>query len=162
AFIYADATVPAAAAAASSVELATAYPRAVNADQVWQRGPTGAGITVAGAGLGHNSHGDPTPPQHRRLRAGQFARGRGGGADAGGHGTHVAGIVGGNGQRSAGEYVGIAPDARVIDVRVLDRNGNGSISSVVRGIEWVLAHRAQYNIRVINLSLGMPARLAYQ
>jgi serine protease AprX len=91
-----------------------------------------------------------------------FAGNLGGMADAGGHGTHVAGIVAGNGQRSAGEYVGIAPGANVLDVRVLDRNGNGRISSVVRGIEWVLAHRAQYNIRLINLSLGMPARLPYQ
>jgi serine protease AprX len=79
-------------------------------------------------------------------------------ADAGGHGTHVAG----NGQRPAGEYVGIAPGANVIDVRVLDRNGNGRISSVVHGIEWVLAHRARYNVRLINLSLDMPARLQYQ
>jgi serine protease AprX len=49
-----------------------------------------------------------------------------------------------------------------VDVRVLDRKGNGRISSVVRGIEWVLAHRAQYNIRLINLSLGMQARTSYR
>ena len=56
----------------------------------------------------------------------------------------------------------MAPNASIVDVQVLDPNGNGRISSVVRGIEWVLAHRAQYNIRLINLSLGMPARLPYQ
>jgi serine protease AprX len=49
-----------------------------------------------------------------------------------------------------------------VDVRVLNRDGNGRISSVVRGIEWVLANRAKYNIRALNLSLGMPARLSYR
>jgi serine protease AprX len=162
AFIYFDSTVPAASVAASPVPLSTAYPRAVNADQVWQRGPTGSGITVAVLDSGINPDGDLTQPQNRLLAAVNFAGDRGGVADPGGHGTHVAGIIAGNGQRSAGEYVGIAPGANVLDVRVLDRNGNGRISSVVRGIEWVLAHRAQYNIRFINLSLGMPARLLYQ
>jgi serine protease AprX len=162
AFIYADSTIRAAANGGSSVPLATAYPRAVNADQVWQRGPTGAGIGVAVLDSGINPDADLTQPQNRLLASVDFAGNLGGMADAGGHGTHVAGIVAGNGQRSAGEYVGIAPGANVIDVRVLDRNGNGRISSVVRGIEWALAHRAQYNIRLINLSLGMPARLPYQ
>jgi serine protease AprX len=162
AFIHADSTVRAATVAASAVPLATAYPRAVNADRVWPLGPTGAGVTVAVLDSGIAADGDLTQPRNRLLAAVNFAGDRGGLADAGGHGTHVAGIIAGNGQRSVGEYVGIAPGANVVDVRVLDRNGNGRISSVVRGIEWVLAHRAQYNIRVINLSLGMPARLSYQ
>src|SRR5205807_1059085 len=50
----------------------------------------------------------------------------------------------------------------VVDVRVLGSNGSGRISSVVRGIEWVLANRAAYNIRVINLSFGAPPPLSYR
>src|SRR5437899_12564471 len=83
-------------------------------------------------------------------------------SDPGGHGTHIAGIVAGNGTRSGGEFIGIAPQANIVDVRVLGNTGSGRISSVVRGIEWVLAHRTVYNIRVINLSFGAPANLSYR
>src|SRR5207247_3761247 len=83
-------------------------------------------------------------------------------SDTGGHGTHVAGIVAGNGGRSDGMFAGVAPEANIVDVRVLGRTGSGRISSVVRGIEWVLAHRTAYNIRVINLSFGAHADLSYR
>ena len=56
----------------------------------------------------------------------------------------------------------MAPAANIVDVRVLDANGNGRLSSVIRGVEWALAHRAQYNIRVINLSLGAPPAPTYR
>jgi subtilisin family serine protease len=82
--------------------------------------------------------------------------------DPGGHGTHVAGTIAGNGTRSAGQYIGVAPGARLVDVRVLDGNGNGRTSSVVLGIQWAIDHRVQYNIRVINLSLGAPPRASYR
>ena len=55
----------------------------------------------------------------------------------------------------------MAPRVNIVDVQVLDQNGNGRVSSVLRGIEWVLAHQAQYNIRVINLSFGAPAQRSY-
>src|SRR5439155_2874367 len=74
----------------------------------------------------------------------------------------VAGTIAGNGTRANGQYLGIAPRANLIDVRVLDANGNGRISSVVLGIQWALAHRAQYNIRVLNLSLGTQAPATYR
>ena len=83
-------------------------------------------------------------------------------SDPGGHGTHVAGIVAGNGRRSDGQFVGVAPEANIVDVRVLSSNGSGRISSVVRGIEWVLAHRTAYNIRVLNLSFGAPTPTSYR
>jgi serine protease AprX len=77
-----------------------------------------------------------------------------------GHGTHVAGLIGGS--RSAASRVtstytgGTAPAVRFVDVRVLGRNGVGYTSDVLAGIDWVIANRAKYNIRVINLSLGHP------
>jgi len=82
--------------------------------------------------------------------------------DPGGHGTHVAGIVAGNGARSDGQFVGVAPEANIVDVRVLDSRGAGRMSSVVRGIEWVVAHSGVYNIRVMNLSLGAPVTVSYR
>jgi serine protease AprX len=78
-----------------------------------------------------------------------------------GHGTHVAGIVAGSGQSSQGLYAGVAPSARLINLRVLDASGGGSTSNVISAIDWVIANRnalgndgKPLNIRVINLSLG--------
>ena len=71
-----------------------------------------------------------------------------------GHGTHVAGIAGGNGSLSAGAYPGMAPNAQIFDVRVLRHDGRGTVSDVLAGLDWVLANHAEHNIRVINMSLG--------
>ena len=80
--------------------------------------------------------------------------------DAFGHGTHVAGIIAGDAAAAAGVapgYAGgIAPGAKLINVRVLGGDGRGLTSDVIQGIDWVVANRARYNIRVINLSLGHP------
>src|SRR5206468_9398516 len=83
-------------------------------------------------------------------------------ADPGGHGTHVAGVLAGSGARSSGEFVGVAPEASIVDVRVLNGHGVGRLSSILRGLQWVVAHRAQYGLRVANLSLGAPANKPYQ
>ena len=133
----------------------------VKADRVWRRGIAGNGVTVAVLDSGVAADLDLIQPANRILASVNFADQRDT-SDPGGHGTHIAGIIAGNGSRSGGEFVGIAPKANVVDVRVLGRTGSGRISSVVRGIEWVLAHRAFYNIRVINLSFGAPAHLSYR
>jgi serine protease AprX len=75
-----------------------------------------------------------------------------------GHGTHVAGIIGGN--TTAAKYVtaafagGSAPGVKLIDVRVLGAGGVGYTSDVIAGIDWAVANRSKYGIRVVNLSLG--------
>ncbi|TMC73237.1 MAG: hypothetical protein E6J13_03990 [Chloroflexi bacterium] len=138
-----------------------AYPKEVNADQVWSQGSTGRGVTVAVLDSGVAADPDLVQPTSRLLASVNFADERSV-SDPGGHGTHVAGIIAGNGTRSEGAFVGIAPQANIVDVRVLGRTGSGRISSVVRGIEWVLAHRATYNIRVMNLSFGAPAQTSYR
>ncbi|MDQ3702840.1 MAG: S8 family serine peptidase, partial [Chloroflexota bacterium] len=163
AYVHADATVRGGAARPQRGPAPAPYPRVVEADQVWRQGTTGRGVTVAILDSGVAPDPDLTQVSRRLLAAVSFAGTRDPlRPDPGGHGTHVAGIVAGDGTRSGGEYVGIAPGANVIDVRVLDENGSGRVSSVVRGIEWVLAHRVQYNIRVINLSLGAPPSTPYR
>lgn len=84
-----------------------------------------------------------------------------------GHGTHVSGIIGGGGQDSTGSqytrtFYGIARRTNLINVRVLDNMGKGSISSVIAGLQWVIANKNAYNIRVINLSLGHPVGDSYK
>jgi len=77
-----------------------------------------------------------------------------------GHGTHVAGLIGGDGSAASGVTKayngGSAPAVRLIDVRVLGSYGMGYTSDVIAGIDWVIANRKTYGIRVINLSLGHP------
>jgi len=138
-------------------QLTSLYPTEVKATQVWQQGGSGRGIGVAvlDSGVAPN----PDLPGTRVLASVGFA-----GAhdvqhpDRGGHGTHIAGTIAGNGSYSAGQFVGIAPQANIVDVQVLDANGFGRYSSILRGLEWVLAHQTQFNIRIVNLSLGAPAQ----
>lgn len=78
----------------------------------------------------------------------------GGTADQYGHGTHVAGILGANGNGTV--YIGMAPDVNLVSLKVLDQNGNGTDSGVIAAIEEAIELKAKYNIRVMNLSLGRP------
>ena len=83
-----------------------------------------------------------------------------------GHGTHVAGIVAGDGTSSTGRryfrtFYGIARGAQIANVRVLDGQGQGDVSSVLAGLQWTIDHSTKYNIRVINLSLGHPVGESY-
>ena len=78
-----------------------------------------------------------------------------------GHGTHVASIAAGGGQASGGAYTGVAPGARIINLRVLDSEGRGTTSALLASLDWVMSNRTLYNIRVVNLSLGTSAVEAY-
>jgi serine protease AprX len=83
-----------------------------------------------------------------------------------GHGTHVAGIIAGNGTMSTGQqyfrtFKGIAPNVNLIDLQVLDQNGQGMESDVIAAIEMAIALQSTYNIRVINLSLGRGVYESY-
>jgi len=78
-----------------------------------------------------------------------------------GHGTHVAGIIAGSAKRSSGRYMGVAPNANLIDLRVLDANGAGSDSMVIAAIQQAIALKSTYNIQVINLSLGRGIAVGY-
>ena len=61
--------------------------------------------------------------------------------DDNGHGTHVAGIIAGNGYDSNGEKAGIAPKASIISLKVLDQNGQGTIGNIIAALNWVVANR---------------------
>ena len=78
-----------------------------------------------------------------------------------GHGTHVAALAAGNGQVSNGAYRGLAPNARIINLRVLNSRGTGTVSSLLSAIDWVRTNRTNYNVRVVNMSLGTAAVDSY-
>jgi serine protease AprX len=142
--------------------LSSLYVQEVNANSVWQQGGSGRGTTVAVLDSGVSPDVDLTRASNRILASVGFAGPTNASSpDPGGHGTHIAGIIAGDGTRSAGQYEGMAPRANIVSVQVLDANGNGRVSSMLRGLDWVIAHQAQYNIRIVNMSFGAIAQGSY-
>ena len=136
--------------------------KTVGADLAFNYGWDGTGIGVAVIDSGvtlqtdlRNTSGD----QSRIVYSESFL---GGGIDDHfGHGTHVAGILGGNGKKSSGTSFtrtlrGIAPNVNIINLRALDQQGAGTDSQVIAAIQRAIALKSAYNIKVINLSLGRP------
>ncbi|MDQ1709791.1 MAG: serine protease AprX, partial [Frankiaceae bacterium] len=79
--------------------------------------------------------------------------------DGYGHGTFMAGLIAGSGASSGGRFLGVAPAARILDVRVADSQGNTSLITVLRGLEVVARHP---EVRIVNLSLSSESPLPYQ
>jgi serine protease AprX len=126
-------------------------------------GLTGAGVGVAVIDSGVAAwHDDLTntssalfPYGNQRVAAFvDFINGQTQPYDDNGHGTHVAGIIAGNGYDSNGQKAGAAPAASIVSLKVLDANGHGTVSGIIAALDWVLANHNQYNIRVVNLSVG--------
>jgi subtilisin family serine protease len=119
----------------------------IGAPEAWEAGFTGEGVTVAVLDTGI----DATHPDLDEVVVGEkdFS-GKGNVIDGDGHGTHVASILAGSGEASDGVNQGVAPDADLLVGKVLDDNGDGTLSGVIEGMEWAAAEGAD----VVNLSLG--------
>jgi len=111
----------------------------------------GVGIAIVDSGI----KADHAALKGKVVASVSFVTGDTDTADGFGHGTHVAGIIAGQPTSITPLYTGgIAPGASLINVRVLGDDGVGYTSDVIRGIDWVIANKSRYNIRVMNLSLG--------
>ena len=112
----------------------------------------GHGITVAliDSGLSNVAAID----NGRVLARVSFVPGNRNGFDGFGHGTHIAGIIGGSGDRGA--VRGIAPGVNFVSLKVLDDRGAGQVSQVIQAIDWTIANRERFGIRILNMSLGHP------
>jgi serine protease AprX len=120
-------------------------------------GIDGSGVTVAmiDTGVSHTQDlGD------RVVARVDFTPG-GNGDDAYGHGTHLAGVIAGNGAASGGKWRGVAPGAQLVSVKVAGPDGATDVSVVIAALQWVVTHRAQYGIKVLNLSFGTDSVQAY-
>jgi len=141
---------------------------AVNANVAWGLGYNGTGIGVAVIDSGIYAHDDLKTANgsgSRIVYSQSFVPGLNA-SDQYGHGTHVAGIVGSNGKDSTGPgftrtLKGVAPNANLINLRVLDANGGGTDAGVIAAIDEAITLKNTYNIRVINLSLGRPVFESY-
>lgn len=125
--------------------------RAVHADAAHRAGWTGAGVGVAVLDTGVFPHWD----LEGRIQAFQdMLHGSVSPYDDNGHGTHVAGVIGGDGRMSGGQYRGIAPGCRLSVVKVLDARGNGELVHMFQGLSWILENYRRLRIRIVNISVG--------
>src|SRR5919112_874212 len=123
----------------------------------------GVGIAVLDSGIdpNHTSMTQESGSASRISYSKDFT-GEGTTGDPYGHGTHVASIAAGNGQVSNGAYQGIAPGASIINLRVLDSQGKGTVSNLLAAIDWIKSNRSTYKIKVVNMSLGTAAVDSYK
>ena len=122
--------------------------RMVNASYLWSQGINGSGVIVAVLDSGINqNHPDLIGKVVGEVN---FVKNEETTNDLLGHGTMVAGVIAGSGEASGGKYVGVAPGASLLNVRVIDSEGDGRDSDIIAGIEWALNNGAD----IISLSLG--------
>ncbi len=134
----------------------------IHTDYAYRMGLGGQNVTVAVMDTGivpHPDFGD------RIVGFADFCHGRKEMYDDNGHGTHVSGIIAGNGMMSAGYatggrqgiriYSGIAPKAQLLMLKVLDEQGNGNTEKVLEAIEWLRGEWKHYGVRILNISVGM-------
>jgi serine protease AprX len=150
--------------------LATTYPKTVGADQLWAAGITGKGVGVAviDSGISGDLADFKNADGSSRITANVI-----GNPDATrpgddvGHGTHVAGIIAGNSfnrdpaDPAHGAYIGIAPEANLITVKAADDAGDSTVLDVITALQFVVEHKDDLNIRVVNLSVASDTPGSY-
>jgi serine protease AprX len=117
-------------------------------------GDTGQGVTVAVMDTGI----DNLPDFSGRLIGGVDLTSEGNPfQDSYGHGTFVAGLIGGNGASSDGQYSGEAPGARLVSIKVAGADGTTHLGTLIAGLQWAVDHQSRYGIKILNLSLGFKS-----
>ncbi len=141
--------------------LSNVYNQTVRATDVWSEAPSylqGQNMTVAVVDSGDYNFKDYNS---RIIADANFNASYHTATDKYGHGTFVTGVIAGDGTMSGGAYMGIAPQANVVGVRVSDDQGMAYESDVVNGLQWVNDNRATYNIKVVNMSLNAGVSESY-
>ncbi len=145
------------------------YLDTLNVRPVWDMGYQGQGVAVAVIDSGVQNNGpdfvyDPSlrpNKQVSRIVERLAFNDDLSASDNNGHGTHVGGIIGGNGAYSQGLYAGIAPQADLISLAISDLSGMAYESDAVAALQWVLDNKDTYNIRVVNLSINTTTMGSY-
>ncbi len=153
-------------------KLSTSYNQSIDSDQVWEDATgKGVGVAVIDTGVAGDLRDFDVSQSDGKSRVigaavtNPYAKTA---TDKYGHGTHVAGIIAGNGTNRASsdklrnKYVGVAPDANLVSVKVSDDVGNASVLDVIYGLQFIVDHKDTYNIRVANLSLESTVSESYK
>ncbi len=138
-----------------ATRLETVYPFAANSVPAWRDGITGDDVTVAVIDSGINRGAD----FRGRLAGTRNFSEEKSAKDRGGHGTWVAGIIAGNDPK--GRYVGIAPGADLLSVKVAGRDGSAHVSDVIDALQWVVENKDRHDIRVVNISMNSAIADSY-
>jgi serine protease AprX len=140
---------------------ATIGATAVRQDSGYDGSGIGVAIIDSGVTAWHDDLTDTWDGSQRVDRFVDLVNGRPLPYDDYGHGSHVAGIVAGNGRDSSGARSGIAPAARLIVYKALDASGGGRISDVIAALDDIVIHKDTFNIRVVNLSVATGVYESY-
>ena len=144
-------------------ELTGATVGATAARQEFGYDGSGVGVVIIDSGVSASHHDlSGTNGASRVVRFVDFINDQKQAYDDYGHGTHVAGIIAGNGSDSGGARAGIAPAARLVVLKVLDGSGQGNISDVIAALDYAVEHRDELNIGVINLSVATGVYESYE
>jgi serine protease AprX len=117
---------------------------------------SGVGIGIIDSGIAPNADFTNALGKSRITGWKDYVNGKSQPYDDLGHGTHIAGLIASSGALTNYMFQGIAPNANLVAIKVLDKNGASSTSRVIAAIEYVVRHRAQLGVQAINLSLGHP------
>jgi serine protease AprX len=135
----------------------------VRSDDLWAQGIDGSGTTVALLDTGvYAAHPDLAGRVAHCEDLSHEAGTEAHCADTFGHGTFMAGLIAGDGSASNGKHTGAAPRAQIVSVKAAGFDGATDVSTVLAGIQWIVAHRDTYGIRVMNLSLGTDSSQDYR
>jgi serine protease AprX len=124
---------------------------------------SGIGVAVIDSGVTswHDDLADPATGAQRVAQFVDFVNGAQTAYDDYGHGSHVAGIIAGNGFDSNGARSGIAPGAHLIVLKALDATGSGRISDVIAALDYALTNKDAFNIRIVNMSVAAGVSESY-
>ena len=148
--------------AIDATDLSTTYEPSIGVPSVWNGtagtpSATGAGVGVAVLDTGLNTTlPDFSGPGVFAVNTNPRATNA---QDGHGHGTHVAGTI--KGRDPQGRYIGVAPDSTLVSVKISDDAGNTTESDLIRGLQWVNANKASFNLRVVNLSVSTTVPTSY-
>jgi serine protease AprX len=135
---------------------ASSYAAAIHAPELWNFPflMKGQGMTVAVVDSGISNHTDLQSGGVSRVIVASNQTSEANASDGYGHGTHLAGIIGGNGTLSNGLYTGIAPAVNIVNVKVSNSQGMATTSDLIDGLQWIYSNKDIYGIRVVNISLN--------
>lgn len=128
----------------------------VNIDYARKHNYTGIGVGVAVLDSGIGPHVDFNRWGNRVIAFKDFVNNRMDAYDDSSHGSHVCGLIGSSGRNVRNQIIGVAPECYFIIGKVLDARGNGKVNNVIDGLRWVVAHKDEYRIRIVNISVGTP------
>lgn len=149
-----------------TANLASAYIDTIRADKVWNTSPylQGRNIGIAIVDSGINPNGDlyTKTGLNRQVADVRFNTDYNQNTSDGyGHGTHVSSVAAGDGSDSNGKYIGVAPMANIINVKVTNDDGSARLSDVIAGLQWILNNKSAHNIRVVNISFNSSVAESY-